>query len=312
MRGIHAPHDAPQTADRLEMVAGADHRPGEQVVVATEVFRGRVQDEIDPRLERSEVVRRAERGVDERQHAVPPADVGEAFRVDDAQVGICRRLAHEEPRPGRDRRLHRVVVARRHLTESDAESREVPPAELAAAMVALVEEDDLVPRADMRHEDADQGRHSGGEQHGILATVELGELPFHHLFAGIAVAAVLLARLLLLQEIDDRAGARERVGRRGEDRVGDREAGLLPRLAGMHRGGRGAGVTGRADASTHRRSRCVGRLDGILRGHAARPDTRKTDSLGSSLVGVPRADKNRWSVRSVRRSASHLTQCFPG
>ena len=50
---------------------------------------------------------------------------------------------------------------------------------------------------------------------------------------GIAVAAVLFARLLLFDEIDDRLRVGERVGRRAEDRIGDRVARLLPRLAAV-------------------------------------------------------------------------------
>jgi hypothetical protein len=63
--------------------------------------------------------------------------------------------------------------------------------------------------------------------------------------AGIAVAAVLLAGLLLLDEVDDRLRVAEGVGARREDRVGDREARLLPGLAGVHgRRGRAEGGGG--------------------------------------------------------------------
>ncbi len=47
----------------------------------------------------------------------------------------------------RDRRFHRVVVAGWHLARRHAEPRQVLGAELAAAVITLVEEDHLVARS---------------------------------------------------------------------------------------------------------------------------------------------------------------------
>src|SRR5262249_33679643 len=52
-------------------------------------------------------------------------------------------------------------------------------------------------------------------------------------FDRVAVAAILFARLLLLDEVDDRLGVGERVGRGAKDRLRHRVAELLPLLAGM-------------------------------------------------------------------------------
>ena len=67
----------------------------------------------------------------------------------------------------------------------------------------------------------------------VLAPFERGQLPLDDPLAGIAVAAVFLARLLLLDEVDHRLRVGERVSRRAEDRVGDRVARLLPGFAGV-------------------------------------------------------------------------------
>ncbi len=96
VRRVDGAHDAAQLADRLQLFGAADHHAGQQVVVAAEVLRGRVQHVIDARGERPQVVRRGQRGIDQRFDAVPAADVGEAFQIDDAQVRIGRRFADQQ------------------------------------------------------------------------------------------------------------------------------------------------------------------------------------------------------------------------
>ena len=162
------------------------------------------------------------------------ADLGEPFQIDDAQVRIRRRLADQQLRLGRDRRFHRVVVAGLHLPRRHAEPRQVLRAELAAAVITLVEEDHFVAGVELRHQQADDRRHAAGVEDRLFAPFERGQLPLDDLLARIAVAAILFARLLLLDEVDDRLRVGERVGRGAEDRIGDRVARLLPRFAGMN------------------------------------------------------------------------------
>ena len=118
----------------------------------------------------------------------------------------------------RDGGLHRLVVAGLHLPRRHAEPRQVLRAELAAAVVTLVEEDHLVAGVELGHQQADHRRHAAGEQHGFLAAFECGQLPLDDALARVAVAAVLLARLLLLDEVDHRLRVGERVRRGAEDR----------------------------------------------------------------------------------------------
>ena len=173
------------------------------------------------------------------------ADVGEPRDVYDAQMRIGGGFADDELGPGRDRRLHRRVVAGGHLAEHHAKSSQMLAAEFTAAVVALVEKDDLLAGIQMGHQQADQCRHAAGIEHGRLTPLDRCQFIFDDPLAGIAVATVLLAGLLLLDEVDDRLRVAERVRARREDRIGDREARLLPCLAGMHgRGGRAEGGGG--------------------------------------------------------------------
>jgi hypothetical protein len=157
------------------------------------------------------VAERGERRVDQRIDAAPLADVGKPFKIDAAEVRVRRRLADQKSRPRRNGRLHGRVVAGLHLPRGHAEPREVLRTELPAAVVTLVEEDHLVAGAELRHQQADDRRHAAGEQHGLLAAFQRGELPLRDALAGIAVAAVLFARLLLLDVVDHRLRVGERV-----------------------------------------------------------------------------------------------------
>ena len=68
----------------------ADHDAGEQVVVAREVLRDRMEHVVDAGLDRPQVVRRRQRGVDQRFDAAVAADLREAIEVDDAEVRVRR------------------------------------------------------------------------------------------------------------------------------------------------------------------------------------------------------------------------------
>ena len=83
---MHRAGDALELADAVDDLGRAEDGAGHQVVVAAQVLRGRVHDEVDAVLERPLVERRRERRVDDRLHAVAAADLGEALEVEDAVV----------------------------------------------------------------------------------------------------------------------------------------------------------------------------------------------------------------------------------
>ena len=97
----------------------------------------------------------------------------------------------------------------------------------------------------------------------ISPPFERGQLPLDDALARVAVAAVFFARLLLLDEVDHRLRVGERVRRRAEDRIGDRVARLLPRLAAVNaerrelRRPRFAGLAGGSVASSCGLVMCV-------------------------------------------------------
>jgi hypothetical protein len=135
---------------------------------------------------------------------------------------------------GRDRRRHRFVVAGGHLPRDDAEPRQVLRAELAAAVVTLVEKDHLVAGVQLGHQEADDRRHAAGIEQRVLAPFERRQLALDDLLARVAVAAVFLAVLLLLDEVDDRLRVGKRVGRGADDRVGFPSARLEVTHAAVH------------------------------------------------------------------------------
>ncbi len=101
-------------------------------------------------------------------------------------------------------------------------------------MVTLVEEDHFVAGVELGHQQTDDGRHAGREQHGVFAPVERGELALDHSFARVAVAAVFFARQILLDVVDHRLRIAKRVRGRTHDRVGDGIGQLLALFAGVH------------------------------------------------------------------------------
>ena len=196
---------------------------GQQVVVAAEVLGGRVQHVVDAGRDAAAGCRAwpAWRRSASRRRACWPISAKRS-RSTTLRCGFVGDSLTSSLRLRRDRRFHRVVVAGLHLPRDHAEPRQVLGAELAAAVITLVEEDHLVAGVQLGHQQADDRRHAAGEEQGLFAPFERGQLPLDDLLAGVAVAAVLFARLLLLDEVDDRLRVGERVGRGAEDRVGDR------------------------------------------------------------------------------------------
>jgi len=218
---------------------------------------------VDAELQRLEVHRRGQRGVDQRLDVVLLAQGHEALDVDHAEMRVGGRLADQQLGVLIDRRFHPIVVAGRDLVCDHAETAQVLDAEFPGAVITLVEQDDLVAGAELRQQQADHGRHSRGVQQRRGAPVQGGQLALGHLLGGIAVAGVLLTGQLLLDEVDCCLGVGEGVGGGTEDRVGHRTFRLLAGLAGVNRRGR--------QAATGRRSILVRRMVFLAHGNATLP-----------------------------------------
>jgi len=103
VRVEHAAEHAAQVLDRLHQPAPPQHRAGEEVVVAAQVFGGRVHDEVHALRERPLVDGRGEGGVDDQVRAgAGIARAAKLRQVGHAQVRVGRRLGEDDfgaPRP---------------------------------------------------------------------------------------------------------------------------------------------------------------------------------------------------------------------
>ncbi len=260
------------------------------------------------------VVGGAQRGVDERFHSVLLADRGETLQVHHAQVRVRGRLAHQQPGLGRDRRFHGGVVAGRHFAGHDAKPRQVLRAEFPGAVITFVEEHHLVAGVELGQQQSDHRRHAAGKQHGRLTAVQGRQLPLHHALAGVAVASVLLAGQLLLDELDHRGRVRERVRRGAKNRIGDRVGHFLPVFARVDGDGRRArarlgvlGVHRSAGSRECRRRRRCGRVcatvcNDMPTKKAATLPQRSRGSLLQVETILPARPAGRWHFSSQAAS----------
>ncbi len=224
--------------------------------MAPEVLRRRVHDEIDTPVQRPQVVRRGEGGVDHGLHAVRAPDGREPLEVQDAVVGVGRRLAHEDARRRLDRVFQRLVVAGGDRRDLDAVPGQHGVEELTRATVAVVRHDDVGAARQQRVEHGRHRAHPAREQETVRRSFERRELRLRDLLRRVAVPPVVDAGVdLAVEVILQLLAVRPRVGRRLDDRRGERVRGLLPRLAAMDRQGartggllRGLELVGHQDA----------------------------------------------------------------
>jgi hypothetical protein len=91
-----APEDPLEIAHRVEEGGTADERSGHHVVVARQVLRRGVQDDVRAQVERLLVDGRRERGVDHDDRLLRVAELRDPWNVDHTEVGVRRRLGEEE------------------------------------------------------------------------------------------------------------------------------------------------------------------------------------------------------------------------
>ena len=215
-------HDPLQPAHRVHELARAEHGAREQVVVAAEVLRRRVHDQIDAPLERPHVVGRGERGVDHRLHAVPAPDRREPLEVQHAVVGVRRRLAEQHARRGTDGVLQRVVVAGRHGGDLDPVALQRLIEELTRPSIGVVGGDDVRATREHREQRRRHGGHAARKEQAVAGALERRQLGFGDLLRRVAVAAVLDALDLAVEVVLQLLCVRERERRRLHDRRGER------------------------------------------------------------------------------------------
>ena len=217
--------------------------------MAAEVLRRRMDDEVDPEVERPLVDRCREGGVDDRLHAVAAPDLGEALEVDDAVVRVRRRLAEDEARRPPDSLLHPLVVAGGHRGDLDPVAAQHLVEELPRAAVRVVGHDDVGALGEHREERRGDGGHAAREEEAFLGALQGRELPLRHALGGVAVPAVLIPLDAALEVVRDLPAVPERVRRGLDDRRRQRAGELLARLAAVHRLGARDPARGRLGAA---------------------------------------------------------------
>jgi hypothetical protein len=182
------------------------------------------------------VVDRAREGrIDHHLHAARVRHLDGLGQIDDAQVGVGRRLGEEDLGVVPERVGELLGVGRLDDRGLDAQLRQVVANELARAPIAVAGDDEVRVPGEERQEDGGRGAHSRGEQHRRLGPLELAELALDGPPRGVAVAAVLVALGLALLKGAQLRRVTKPEGRGLVDRRGDRMRGLVLALAGVHR-----------------------------------------------------------------------------
>ena len=152
-----------------------------------------MKNKIDSELHWPLVKRCCEGGVDERLHAVPPANIGEAFQVNDVVIWVGRRLADKHPRGGTNRLCHRLIITRRHYRYLDAVAMQHLGEKLPGPAIRIVRYDDM--RIVRKHgvQGRRDGGHAAGEEQAIPGAFKGGELLLGDVLCRVAVTPVLLA-----------------------------------------------------------------------------------------------------------------------
>ena len=194
----------------------------------------RMQNQIDAELQWPLIKRCCEGGVDERFHAVSPADVREAFEVNDVVVRVGRRFADEHTRGGANRFFHRLIITRRRYRNLDAVAMQHLGEKLPGPAIRIVGYDDV--RIVRKHgvQGRRDGGHAAGEEQAVPGTFKGGELLLGDVLGRVAVAPVLLALDASLEVVAQLLSVEKCVGCGLNDRGGERITELWPRLAGVH------------------------------------------------------------------------------
>ena len=178
------------------------------------------------------------------------------------------------------------------------ESGEMLRAEFAAAVVALIEENDFVSGTEFRHQQPDDGGHAARVDDGVLGAIEGCEFAFYDFFIRIPVATILLAVLFLVDVIEDAFGGLKSVSARATDRIGDRIAGFLTGFSSVYAFGAQAQLSILVRSILGVRSASGRRIRGRVSGerHESGSQSRLLVKRGTGGKGI-----TEWSPRSATR-----------
>ena len=173
----------------IQQLVIAQRDAGQQIVMAAEIFCGRVDDDVHAQFQRPDIEGRGQRRVNHREQLVPLRDFHDGREVRHTQIGIRRQFGENNVRVGLDgifdgrrRRVHEAGLNPEFLQKIGREIARLP--------VAVARENDMAVLFHVGHEREDDRAHAGGKQDGPFGAFNGGELAFGLLLGGIAVAAV--------------------------------------------------------------------------------------------------------------------------
>ena len=217
-------------ADLLgEFVVVQDHRTTEHVGMTTEVFGGRVHDDVRAERERLLQVRRRERVVNDNEGAGPVTDLDESRDVADLHERVTGGLDPQHLRRGLvDGTAHGAQIAHVDRGEGDAPRNKDAVDETVGSAVDVVAHHDTVAWRKDRAQQGILGCKTRREAERVRTALERGQLQLQRGACRVTTARVLVAAAETADAILDE-------GRREVDGRHDRAGGwieFLPRMNG--------------------------------------------------------------------------------
>ena len=150
-----------------------------------------MDDHVHAEVQRLDVVRRRQRGVDDRHDLARFGHLDDSRDIEHAQVGVRGRFGEDDVRRGLDglfdglgRGVHDRVL--------DAELAQEVGGEVARLAVAVAGKDDVAARLHEGHDHQEHGGHARGVEHRAFGAFDGRELALRFLLRGVAVAGVLV------------------------------------------------------------------------------------------------------------------------
>ena len=313
--------EAEALRDRRVVRAG---EAADDVRVAAEVLRRRVEDDVGAEIERALEVRGRERVVDDQQGAGRLRGAATARDVDEVEQRVRRRLDPDEPRVADERARVRRELGGCRVREAVAlrlvHLREHP----VRAAVDVVDADDAVAGVEQVH-DRRRRADPGGERVAVRGVLERREALLERRAGRVRAARVVVALVDADRLLRERRGLVDRRRHRAGRRVGllagvdgarlevhrgivaplSRSAGPAPRVAA---GGAGAPPT-RPRASGRARRSPRGSSRRRRRGHPARPRRRAHGGRRARRSKTGRAGRRARSRGGSAARSSRTRAC---
>ena len=214
-------------------VLGAEHDAAEAATLAVDMLGRGVEHDVGAHGQRLLQHRRGEDVVDDQPRAGGVAQVGDGLDVDELQRGIGRRLDEDAARAGLQRVAPLIQIGTVDELRRDAIARQQFLDDVAAGPEQRARGDDAIAGAHLAHDRGVHRGHAGGKRARGRCAFELAHALFEHRHRRIAVAAVDVAGIEILESGLRRLGVVIDVARGEIDGLGGL-AELAARQAAAH------------------------------------------------------------------------------